>query len=118
MKLIFLLFLVFSFVKNDAQQIRSLSLKDAVETALSNVVEIKNLKLDEQIQAALNNEIKGTALPQISGSGQLTYYTNLPVIPFPTSDISVYNVLAKEGVKDLNGNPISVSNASFGVQSV
>ena len=118
MRLIFLLFFLFSFVKIDAQQIRSLTLKEAVETALNNALEIKNLKLDEQIQVALNNEIKGTALPQISGSGQLTYYTNLPVIPFPTSDISVYNVLAKEGVKDINGNPITVSNASFGVQSV
>lgn len=113
-----ILTLITLFVELNGQQIRYLSLQDAVETALNNVVDIKNLKLDEQIQMAQNQEIKGSALPQISGTGQLTYYTNLPKIPFPTSDFSVYQVLAKEGVKNASGNLISESNATFGVQSV
>lgn len=118
MRHFFIIALVLLFVEINAQQIRYLTLSDAVETALANAVEIKNLKLDEQIQMALNQEIKATALPQVSGTGQLTYYTNLPKIPFPTSDLSVYKVLAREGVKDASGNLISESNSTFGIQSV
>jgi outer membrane protein len=100
------------------QQVRKLSLNEAVETAIKNAIEIQNLKLDEEIQLAQNNEIKGSALPQISADGQMSYYTNLPQIPFPSSDISIYQVLEKEGVRDNNGNPINVGNASFGIQAV
>ncbi len=100
------------------QQIRKLSLNEAVETAIKNAVEIQNLKLDEEIQLAQNNEIKATALPQISADGQLTYYTNVPQIPFPASDFSIYQVLEREGVRDNNGNAINTGNASFGIQAV
>ncbi|MBK8627482.1 MAG: TolC family protein [Saprospiraceae bacterium] len=100
------------------QEVRKLSLNEAVETAIKNAIEIQNLKLDEAIQLAQNNEIKGSALPQIAADGQLTYYTNVPQIPFPSSDISIYQVLEKEGVRDNNGNPINVGNASFGIQAV
>jgi outer membrane protein TolC len=100
------------------QEVRKLSLNEAVETAIKNAIEIQNLKLDEAIQLAQNNEIKGSALPQITADGQLTYYTNVPQIPFPSSDISIYQVLEKEGVRDNNGNPINVGNASFGIQAV
>jgi len=100
------------------QQIRSLTLNEAVETALKNAIEIQNLKLDEDIQNAQNNEIKGTALPQISADGQLTYYTNLPQIPFPTSDFSVYQVLEREGVRDADGASIGVDKATRGIQAV
>lgn len=114
------LLLAFSFIvfQANAQQIRYLTLEEATKIALENVIEIKNLQLDEQIQQAQNKEITGSALPQISGSGQMTYYTNLPVIPFPASNFSVYNVLEKEGVQDKNGNPISVNNATSSVQAV
>jgi outer membrane protein len=101
-----------------SQQITKLSLNDAVSIALKNAVDIQNLKLDEEIQHAQNNEIKATALPQISVDGQLTYYTNVPQIPFPTSDFSIYQVLEKEGVRDNSGNPINTRNASFGIQAV
>jgi outer membrane protein len=100
------------------QQVRKLSLNEAVETAIKNAVDIQNLKLDEEIQLAQNNEIKATALPQISADGQLTYYTNVPQIPFPASDFSIYQVLEKEGVRDNNGNAINTGNASFGIQAV
>lgn len=101
-----------------SQQITKLSLNDAVSIALKNAIDIQNLKLDEEIQQAQNNEIKGTALPQISADGQLTYYTNVPQIPFPTSDFSIYQVLEKEGVRDNSGNPINTGNATFGIQAV
>jgi outer membrane protein TolC len=107
-----------TFTGLHSQNIRQLSLQEAVKTALDNVVELKNMRLDEQIQEAKNKEIVGSALPQVSASAQTTYYTNLPKIAFPTSDISVYKVLASEGVKDGAGNTININKASFGVQEV
>jgi outer membrane protein len=118
MKQYLILLFLLGWLSSDGQQIRTLTLTEAVNLALNNAIEIKNLKLDEQIQEAQNSEVKSSALPQISGSGQITYYTNLPKIAFPTSDISVYEVLAKEGVKDANGSPINRDKASFGIQSV
>ena len=40
-----------------AQQIKNLSVEEAVTTALANVEEIKNLKLDEEIQVQKNKEV-------------------------------------------------------------
>jgi len=101
-----------------SQEIRQVSVDDAIRIALENVSELRNLRLDEQIQVAKNKEVIGSALPQIALSGQGTYYTNLPKIAFPSSDIGIYQVLEKEGVQDKNGNPINTSNATFGVQPV
>ncbi|HMT53331.1 MAG TPA: TolC family protein [Saprospiraceae bacterium] len=113
-----LLIFCFILVQIDAQQVRTLSLSEAVNLGLNNAIEIKNLLLDEQIQQAQNKQITGSVYPQISASGQLTYYANLPKIIFPTSDISVYQVLEKEGISDDQGNKITVKNASFGFQPV
>lgn len=101
-----------------SQEIRQITVQDAVRIALENVTELRNLRLDEDIQVAKNKEVIGAALPQVALSGQMTYYTNLPKIAFPTSDINIYQVLEKEGVSDKNGNPINTSNASYGVQPV
>jgi outer membrane protein len=100
------------------QEIRRISATQAVDIALRTAVELRNLQLDVSIQEMNNKEVVASVYPQISASGQATYYTNLPKIQFPTSDISVYQVLAKEGVSDRNGNPIDISKASFGVQPV
>lgn len=113
-----LVYVLFAFVGLNAQKVYNVSVNEAVEIALKNVIELKNLKLDEQIQAAKNKEVVASALPQISATGQGTYYTNVPKVQFPTSDISVYQVLEKEGVKDGSGLPIDVSKASFGSQAV
>ena len=101
-----------------AQKTHELTVDKAVKMALENGEDIKNLKLDVQIQEAMNKEIKGTALPQVTGTGQATYYTNLPQVQFPNSNIGIYDVLSKEGVQDRSGNPINTSNASFSVQEV
>ena len=100
------------------QQVRYITVDDAVKIALENVTELRNLRLDERIQEAKNKEVIGSALPQVGLTGQATYYTNLPKIPFPTSDIGIYQVLEREGVRDGSGNPINVSSATFGVQPV
>ncbi len=113
--------LVFFFSKNiTAQQVYQLSVKEAVDIAFKNVADIKNAKLDYKISAARNKEITGMALPQISGSIQGNHYLTVPQIQFPDgSELSIYDILKKEGVKDGSGNPItnsgefSVRNFSF-----
>lgn len=95
-----------------AQKVHQLNLEQAVEMALQNAEELKNLKLDVEIQWYLNKEITGMTLPQVSGSGQGTYYTNRPKIQFPSSNYPIYKVLEDEGVKDQSGNPISTNKAT------
>lgn len=111
------LFILFHFT-SWSQNVVSLSLEQAINLALNNSIELKNLKIDEHIQLEKNREVIGMTMPQVSGSGSLTYYANLPQFVFPTSDISVYEVLAKEGVKDGSGKSIDIQNASFGTQPI
>ncbi|XVJ67494.1 MAG: TolC family protein [Lacibacter sp.] len=90
-----------------AQTDYKLSVQDAVNLALKNVAEVKNLRIDSLKQLAQNREIVGSALPQITGSAQLTHYLTLPLILFPSSGATdIYRVLNQEGVKDGSGNVI------------
>ena len=90
-----------------AQTDYKLSVQDAVNLALKNVAEVKNLRIDSLKQLAQNREIVGSALPQITGSAQLTHYLTLPLILFPSAGATdIYRVLNQEGVKDGSGNVI------------
>ena len=51
-----------------------LTVKEAVDLAYKNVVELKNANLDYRIQEAMNKEIIGQALPQVSGTISSAYY--------------------------------------------
>jgi len=82
----------------EAQQSYKLTVKEAVDLAYKNVVELKNAELDYRIQKAKNSEITGQALPQISGNVQANRYIKLPTILFPQSDEGVYGVLKREGL--------------------
>ncbi|MCB9351937.1 MAG: TolC family protein [Lewinellaceae bacterium] len=101
-----------------AQTVHTLSLEQAVSLALQNAEELKNLRLDVAIQELNNKEITGTVYPQISASGQGSYYTNLPLIQFPSSNFPIYEVLQDLGVKDGNGNPVSTSDATTTSHSI
>lgn len=57
-----------------AQDLTSLSLREAIDYALTHQADIKNIRLDEAISKARNAEVTGLALPQISASGQFQYY--------------------------------------------
>ena len=81
-----------------AQQKYELSVKEAVELAYKNVIELKNAQIDYDIQAARNKEILGQALPQLTGNAAANYYLKLPILLFPQSDQSIYNVLIREGL--------------------
>jgi outer membrane protein len=90
-----------------AQKNYELTAREAVEHAIKNVTEIKNLQVDRKIQVAKNNEIRGQAMPQVTGSLSAQHFFNIPVTLLPDFiSPSVYNVLAKEGVVGGTGNPI------------
>ncbi|HEY0432971.1 MAG TPA: TolC family protein [Chitinophagaceae bacterium] len=75
-----------------------LTVKEAVDLAYKNVIELKNATLDYRIQAAKNREILGQALPQVTGTIGSQYYLQLPKLLFPQSDQNVYDVLKREGL--------------------
>lgn len=60
--------------KAKAQEVVSLSLKDCIDYALKNSVSAKNARINVQLQKAVNDEVTGTALPQISGEGKYTQF--------------------------------------------
>lgn len=87
-----------------AQQRYELTVKEAVDLAYKNVVELKNAELDYKIQEAKNKEIFGQALPQVSGTVQANHYLKLPEILFPdATSTAIYSVLKQEGVSGSNG---------------
>ena len=92
-----------------AQQRYELTVKDAVDLAYKNVIEIRNAQLDYRIQEAKNNEIKGQALPQISGNVAANHYLQLPKILFPdATSTAVYSILKNEGVSGSSGPIVNV----------
>jgi outer membrane protein TolC len=82
-----------------AQQTHSLTVKQAVELAFQNVIDIKNAEIDYRNQEALNTETFGRALPQVSGNIGTNYYLKLPQFLFPNAqDAGIYNILLKENL--------------------
>jgi outer membrane protein len=87
-----------------AQQRYELTVKEAVELAFKNVVELKNAQIDYKLQEAKNHEIEGSALPQVSGTAGAQYYMKLPVFLFPdATSTAVYSILKDEGVSGAAG---------------
>ncbi len=92
-----------------AQQVHAFSVKDAIDYAHKNNARIKNAILDLQIQLQSNKAIAAGALPTVSATAGTTDYFNIPVQP--VSDFitpAIYGVLVQQGVKDANGNPITM----------
>ena len=97
-----------------AQQRYELTVKEAVDLAYQNVVDVKNAQLDYKIQEAKNKEILGSAYPQLSGAAGANYYFKLPVLLFPdASATSVYSILKEEGVSGANGPITKVPDPTF-----
>ncbi len=107
-------FVLLQQVPLNAQQLNRFSVKQAVDYALKNSVDVKNALLNLQIQKQTNREITSAALPQISGGVSANYFPNVAVQSFPNFiAAATYGVLEKEGVKNGNGNPI-ISPSDFG----
>src|SRR6266487_4809950 len=97
-KFLFIVCLLLVLKATQAQQKYELTVKEAVDLAFKNVVELKNAEIDYKIQKEKNKEIEGQALPQLSGSVSAIHYLQLPKILFPQSDQAIYDVLTREGL--------------------
>src|SRR6478672_1065027 len=97
------LFLLLAQV-SQAQQKYELTVKEAVDLAYKNVVDLKNAQIDYQIQVAKNREILGQALPQLAGNAGVNKYLKVPALLFPdATSTAVYSILKDEGVSGNNG---------------
>ena len=97
-----------------AQQKFELTVKEAVDLAYKNVVELKNAQIDYQIQVAKNREIVGQAFPQLAGSVSTNYYFKVPTILFPDATATaVYSILKEEGVNGNSGPITKVPNPTL-----
>jgi outer membrane protein TolC len=107
-------FVLLQQVPLNAQQLNRFSVKQAVDYALKNSVDVRNALLNLQIQKQTNREITSAAFPQISGGVSANYFPNVAVQSFPNFiAAATYGVLEKERVKDGNGNSI-ISPSDFG----
>ena len=107
-------FMLLQQVPLNAQQLNRFSVKQAVDYALKNSVDVRNALLNLQIQKQINREITSAAFPQISGGVSANYFPNVAVQSFPNFiAAATYGVLEKERVKDGNGNSI-ISPSDFG----
>jgi outer membrane protein len=117
-KINFILFLCVGLASAQAQQTYNLSAQEAVDLAVKNAFEVRELMQDYETQKWKNKEVSAATLPQVSATGQMSYYTNLPKIQFPdASAFNIYEILVNEGVKNGSGNPIT-NNATFNVNEV
>lgn len=91
------------------QQVNSFTLKQAVDYAMQHSIQVKNALLEVKMQKQTNREITSAALPQFSGNFTGTHYIDIPVQSIPNFiSPATYQVLIDEGVKDGNGNPITM----------
>lgn len=99
----FLICLLFS-VPAFSQQVHELTIKEAVDLAYRNVIDLKNKALDIKIQEAMNKGIAGQALPQLTGDVGGQYFYKLPIMLFPdATSTAIYQILKEEGVQGANG---------------
>jgi outer membrane protein len=69
--------------RDAAGTVHEISVQQALDYAKKNNMQVKNALLDVKIQEQINREVTGTALPQINGSGSMTYNAKLPVSLVP-----------------------------------
>jgi outer membrane protein TolC len=106
--------LVFCFSSGQAQQRHELTVKEAVDLAFKNVIELKNAQIDYRVQEAKNKELFGQALPQVSGNIGAQHFLKLPQILFPdATSTAVYSILKEEGVSGSGGPITQVPNPTM-----
>ncbi|MBC7873177.1 MAG: TolC family protein [Ferruginibacter sp.] len=108
-----LLFPLVNFAQADTAKIsrHELSILQAVDYAKKNNLNVKSALLDVQLQEQVNREVTSLAYPQISGNLGTTYNPNVATQVLPNFiSPSTYQVLIDQGVKDGNGNPITMPN--------
>jgi outer membrane protein len=109
--------LAFSLSANAQQTVHQLTAREAVDLAFNNVADLKNAKLDYKIAEARNKEITSAAYPQITSTAAGNHYLSLPLIQFPdATELAIYDVLKREGVRDGTGTPI-IADGDFQVRN-
>lgn len=66
-----------------ASRYHEFSIRQAVDYASKNNVQVKNALIDVQVQLQTNREVTGSAYPQINGSGSIVYNAKLPISLVP-----------------------------------
>jgi len=90
------------------------SVKQAVDYALKNNVNVKNALLQVKIQEQQNRVFTSAAYPHINANFGTTYNPSVATQVLPNFiSPATYQVLIDQGVKDGNGNPIQMP-ADFG----
>lgn len=91
-----------------------MSVKEAVDYAAKNSVQVRNALIGIDLQRQTNKEITAAAYPQLTGNAGANYYPNVAIQTFPNFiAAAAYGVLVQEGVKNGSGNPITAP-ADFG----
>ena len=66
-----------------APEYHEFSIKQTVDYAAKNNVQVKNALLDVQVQQQTNREVTGSAYPQLSANGNIVYNAKIPVSLVP-----------------------------------
>ncbi len=82
-KVLFIAILVFITGTVHSQQVNSFTLQQTVSYATINANAVKNALLQIDIQKQTNREITAAAYPQVSGTGTLNDFLNIPVSLLP-----------------------------------
>jgi len=90
------------------------TLKQAIDYARKNNVQVKNALLDIQRQQQVNREVTAMAYPHINASISTVFNPGIVTTVLPNFiSPSTYQVLINEGVRNGSGNPIQMP-ADFG----
>jgi outer membrane protein TolC len=91
-----------------AQERHALSVKQAVEYAKKNSVQVKNMLLDVQLQEETNKQVTSNAYPQLTARAGTTYNPNIAVQSFPNFIAEgTYGVIAAENIRRADGSAIT-----------
>ena len=110
-------YILFFFIteKATAQKTFTFSVKQTIDFAMKNAMDVKNALIDIQIQKQTNRDFTSIAYPQINGSLSGMHYFDIPTTTLPDFiSPSVYKVLMDNGVVNGNGNPIAFPANGFG----
>jgi outer membrane protein len=115
MKRILLLTLLTFAITAKAQEVKTLTLKDAITYALENKADAKKAKLEVENSEYQIQEVRSRALPQITANGSLTYN---PVLQTNVIDGAAFGapgttIQASFGQKWTSGAGVSLSQVLF-----
>ena len=113
-RIILLTFLIFA-ITAEAQQVKTLTLKDALTYALQNKADAKKAKLEVENSEYQIQEVRSRALPQIHANGSLTYN---PILQTNVIDGAAFGapgttIQASFGQKWTSGAGVSLNQVIF-----